>query len=412
MNTSSRLTLHPALLVCAALLAGPAALAAEPQRYAVMPFAALAGDVPPRAGHKAAGMLTTELKNVEGLQVQDGKKASTEPVADRLAAARAQLEEAKNLRTQRKFGKAEEVLKRALADYKTHASILTDVGEVADAYALLAAVQYNTGRDDDGLKSLKSALNVAPGRELPLAKTSPSFSKLIEQTRAAVESGPKGTLVIQSVPSGAPVFVDGIALGKTPLSVRDIPPGMHHYRVPVPSGEPAGGLVEVEAQKTAQISAAPQGTDPEAKLAAALAKNKLDDTAVAAAKAWGQSAQASDVVFGALDKDGGALALYPFVVNVSSGQVRRLAKATFDAELLSAGVELLKLAGEVPKGSESAKLPSAVAPEKMDSREKPAEVRYSNRPSQAEATTEPASTGEPSRAPLDSNKRKPLARPK
>jgi hypothetical protein len=250
---------------------------------------------------------------------------------------------------------------------------------------------------------------VSPGRELPLAKTSPLFSQVVQQTKAAIAAGPKGVLTVQSVPSNASVMLDGVPVGKTPLSIRDVPLGTHHWRVQLPNGETAGGLVEVE--KQTQVSAQPQGQTPESKLLAAVANNKLDDGAVSAAKAFAQGDQASHVVFGALAKEGSGLALYPFVLHVPSGQVRRLPRATFDAELLSAGVELLKLASLAtkPDPGEAVKVPSAVAKDIVASRERTSEVRYAVEPVR-EAAPEPAAPEAP-RAPLEGGKRKPLGRP-
>jgi tetratricopeptide (TPR) repeat protein len=122
-------------------------------KLSVMPFAALTGDVPTRAGAKAVGMLTTEFKSADSFALVDAKKdKATGGAEELLEKARADVTEAKELRGKKKFRLAEEALQRSLTAYKSAANALTDVSEVVDAYALLAAVQYNTGRDDDGAK--------------------------------------------------------------------------------------------------------------------------------------------------------------------------------------------------------------------------------------------------------------------
>ena len=44
---------------------------------------------------------------------------------------------------------------------------IADVGELQDAYVLLSAVQYSTGRDEEGARSLARGLALAPSREPP-----------------------------------------------------------------------------------------------------------------------------------------------------------------------------------------------------------------------------------------------------
>jgi len=126
-----------------ALVLATAALADEPKpKLTVVPFAALTGDVPGKAGSKAAGMLTTEFKNSDTVQVVDAKQPQApEASAESLDEPRKHVEEAKALRTRKKFRLADEALQKALASYQAAAAGLTDLGEVADAWALLKATR-------------------------------------------------------------------------------------------------------------------------------------------------------------------------------------------------------------------------------------------------------------------------------
>jgi hypothetical protein len=68
--------LFAALIICSALAASAedAAPPATKPKLSVMPFAALTGDVPPRAGSKAVGMLTTEFKSADSFALVESKK--------------------------------------------------------------------------------------------------------------------------------------------------------------------------------------------------------------------------------------------------------------------------------------------------------------------------------------------------
>ena len=73
-----------------------------PPKVTVVPFAALSGDVPQRAGQKAAAMLSNELKNLDTVQYvappKGTEKASTDKQVEALAHARSLVDEAKDQR--------------------------------------------------------------------------------------------------------------------------------------------------------------------------------------------------------------------------------------------------------------------------------------------------------------------------
>lgn len=400
-----------ALLPIIALAEEPAA---APSKWTVVPFAALSGDVPQRSGAKAAAMLVAELKNLDGVTVVDAKKpALADPHAEGLDRARKAVEHAKELRGKRKFRLADEALNKAIADYKASAPGVADVGELVDAWALLSAVQYNTGRDDEGSKSLQLALALAPARELPLAKTSTLFSRVVEDTRKQVQASGKGSLLIESMPSGAGVFVDGVPLGSTPLSVKDVPPGQHLWKVQMPSGEALGGVAEVASGKTAKVEARSTAKDPESKLLASLSQNKVDADALAAAKEQAAGTGADYVWFGALARDGKNLSLESFVLAAAGGEVRRLPRSSFDSELLSAPMAFFSLAGQVAqqgaKMGEAMKVPGAVTQGSLTGT-KLAEARYGvpfgKETLEVEAAVEPTGKDEGPRHPVDPNKKR------
>lgn len=338
-------------LVLALAVALPAVAQDTPKsKLSVMPFAALTGDVPARAGVKATGMLSQEFKSADSFTLVDVKRdTADDPATQALEEARKAVEEAKAQRAKKKFRLAGESLERAIAAYGKAASALPEVGELADAWALLSAVQYNTGRDDDGQLSLNRALALAPDRELPLAATSPLFAQVVEASRKHLKEGPRGTLLLESSPSNAPLTLDGLTLGATPLLVKDVPPGLHVWRAQLPTGEALGGVVEVQPGKQATVKSSGSSKDPQARLLTALALNKLDAEALSAAKEQAKDAGADFLVFGALSKDGNGLALDSFLLAAASGEVRRLPRARFDTELLSAGMEFYNLAGELTK---------------------------------------------------------------
>ena len=385
------------------------------QRLTVIPFASLTGDVPARAGTKALGMLTTEFKSADTFSLVDAKKATGNAAAETaLESARKDVASAQELRGKKKFRLAEEALTRAIKSYTAAIGALTEVGEVADAYALLSAVQFNTGRDEEGAKSLHQALTLAPDRELPLAATSPLFSRVVADARTALKKGAKGTLLLESSPSNAPVLLDGLALGATPLQVTDVPPGLHFWRATLPSGEIVSGTVEVTAGKQAKAAASSASKDPETRVLTALAQNKVDKELVDAAKEQAKAADTDFLVFGALSKEGKSLKLDSFLFTAATGDLRRMARTEFDTEMLSAGVQFYNLAGELAKkGSqvgEAVRVPEPVSINLVASNSKQSEAKYGVVPGTelSGEATDPDTKDEGNRTPVAPKRRAPL----
>lgn len=390
-------------------------------KLTVMPFAALTGDVPQRAGAKAVGMLMTEFKSADAFALVDSKKEKSASTAEEsLETARKEVESAKALRGKKKFRLAEEALQRAVFAYKDAVTVLPEIGEVVDAYALLAAVQFNTGRDEEGAKSLNQALALAPDRELPLAQTSALFARVVADLRKPVKEGPKGAVLLESSPANAPVQLDGQALGAAPLTIREVPPGLHFWRAALPSGEAVGGVLEVVAGKQAQAKAVSASKDPETRLLSSLAQNKLDPELVAAAKEHAKATEADLVVFGALSNEGKGLALDSFLFAAATGDVRRLARAAFDTELLSAGMEFYALAGELAKKGdkvgEAVKVPATVSLTLVTGASRMAEAKFGVLPGKeleveaTETAADPKDAGDGKRKPLEQKRRGPLKR--
>ncbi len=395
-------------LACLFALSARAQEAEAKPKLLLMPFATLSGEVAPRVGVKASGMLSTELKSSDKYELVELKKGNAEAAADAFGVAKKLVDEAKELRSKKKFRLADEALQKALATWRGNASQVTDVSDVVDATALLSAVQFNTGRDEDGAKSLTAALALAPNRELPLAQTSALFSKVVFDARKSLREGPKSTMSVESSPANASITVDGVTLGSTPLLVRDVPPGQHYWRAQLSNGELIGGIVEVTPGKNASLKATSQNKDADSRLLSSLAQNKLDVDAITAAKEVAKAADADVVVFGALSHEGKGVALDVFALTVASNELRRLPRASFDTELLSAGIELFNVAGEMakkgPQAGEAVKVPSAVS-QGIVASAKQTEVRYGVAPGRdlaAEALENDAPTGkEEPRKPLE-----------
>ena len=348
-------------------------------RVMVAPLAVLSAGVPPKASAKAQAMLKGELLSTGAFDVVEPRlPGAHDEAAQTLIRARAAFDEAKALWAKKKLALADEALGRAREAYAAGATALVDVGELVDAYALASAVAYTSGRDDDGLRLLSKALALAPDRELLLAKTSPLFARVVAQTLDALKAGPKGALKVSSTPTNAPVTVDGRAMGVTPLAIAGVPPGPHVWAVTLSTGETAGGVIEVAPGRTTEVVGKPTRPDAWVRLLSALAQNQLDHDAVLAGQEVARANTADFVVLGALSATGSGLALDAFLLSAETGALRRLPRRQFDLELLSAGMELYGMAGELAaqrsRVGEAVTVPARVS--SAGSVERKAEVSY------------------------------------
>lgn len=335
-----------ALLLCASCLV-PSLAHAEGVKVAVAPFAPLSGDVPVRAGGKGAMLLAGELKNLGTVTPMEIAVEANETATKALQAARDAVNVAQAAEKKRKYGAAASAWRAAIASYDAGASLLLDPTELSDAHASLGIVLYLTGDDVNGAKELSTAVSLTPTRSFPGEATSPLFTATCKKIREKVMAAGKASLKVESTPPGAMVFFDGQEMGRTPLALKDIPAGKHLWRVLMPTSDPVGGTVTLAPGAKEKVSAAMGGSAPVSQLVTALIGNKLDDKVLAYAKATAAAAGADLLVFGAFFARGQDLVLETFLYSPAKHAVARLPQKTFDTEMLSAGMELFKVAGEI-----------------------------------------------------------------
>ena len=334
-----------ALSLC--VLFVPALARAEGVKVAVVPFAPLSGDVPVRAGGKGAMLLAGELKNLGTVTPIELAVEPNGVATKALQAARDAVNVAQAAERKRKYGAAASAYRAAIASYDAGASLLQDPTELSDAHVALGTVLYLTGDDVGGAKELAHAVSLTPTRAFAGESTSPLFTATVKKIREKVMAAGKASLKVESTPPGAQVFFDGQEMGRTPLSLKDIPAGKHLWRVLLPTSDPVGGAVTLAAGAKEKVAAALGGSAPVSQLIASMIGNKLDDKVLAHAKAVTAGAGADLLAFGAFFARGQDLVLETFLYSPAKHAVARLPQKTFDTEMLSAGMELFKVAGEI-----------------------------------------------------------------
>jgi len=343
----------------------PAVAAADTLNVVVVPFAPLGGDVPKNAGAKAAEVLATTLKT-DGLAAKAAGSGEADDPAEHLKAAQQLLVDGRKALDAGDPHRARASLEKGLEELAAGAAALEDVDLLADTHASLARADYQCGDDAKGLAELDRAEALAPGKHFAEVQSSPLFAGLAAREQKKVWAAEKARLKLGSIPPGAAAHVDGLDAGRTPVLVRELPPGAHLWRVDLPSGGSVGGIVEVAAGAKAEVTGAALGKGPASKLVGELAANTLAASTLIAMKDAAGGLDAQFLVFGGLHVEGGDLVLDSFVYSAKQHAFARLPGARFDPDLVSAGTELAKVANDVAGRANSGTLGvAAKVPEKV-----------------------------------------------
>lgn len=165
------------------------------------------------------------LAGEEALNDIRGTTASPGTIRE-IADARAFLARGKESYENLKFDKALQDLTHASQILEKHIPDLEGLSLLEEVH-LYAAMAYQAGGEEQ--KSRDELFRVAslnPGKKLDEALYPPSLVSSFEQARAAVASSTT-TLFVETQPPLAFVYLDGRKKGASPLTINDVPPGVH-----------------------------------------------------------------------------------------------------------------------------------------------------------------------------------------
>jgi hypothetical protein len=83
-------------------------------------------------------------------------------------------------------------------------------------------------------RALPDLFSLAPEPVFPPDFTPPDLAQEAARARESVRTASKGSLDVTSTPTGAQLFVDGVARGTTPTSLADLAPGEHQLALFLP----------------------------------------------------------------------------------------------------------------------------------------------------------------------------------
>lgn len=349
------------------LLIVSSSFAAQFNKVLIFPYQPVYQSVTPEVANQFTELLTNEMKNADSLQAIEGpkivtkKKASvSEPNIDKDAIqrgvekAKVGIEEIKN----QEFEKAIKPLKDAIQILEKNILYLEDTATLTDAYLALSVAYFGTGMEDEGETYIRKCVRLDPYKEINPEQYPPLYLRIYDGIRKQTFQLPRGSIRVNSNPSGAIIFVDGKQVGTTPALLKEAIKGEHYIRVERSGETPYYKTVNVIPNQTVEINVdfsgeEEGGSGPEYTAANLLRNNRVDSSTREALVQVANKQQADFVLFGGIIKNENNYQVNSFFMKVKTTEVVQTMTLTIDMDMLGASIEIYKLVEELTKKIES-----------------------------------------------------------
>lgn len=250
------------------------------------------------------------------------------------------------------------VLKKAIRYMDENGESISDLSMLSEAHILLATAYFQDGEEDEADDNLSKAVHYAPQRKLSSRNYPPIFIRSYERAQFNVFRRPRSRLEVKAG-KNAQIFLDGRPMGKAPILLKDVLPGNHWIRAQSPGEDPIVKRLLVRSRKTIAVNlggadagesaSAPAETSG---LVGAVRINEITRSHIAQVQSVGKKRRVDFVLIGGINKSRTAYNVHSVLVNVKTGDVGRLTSVAFDLDLLTAQIEVYKLADDIREQSQ------------------------------------------------------------
>lgn len=363
VSVAATMCFAPTLALASEAKGAPATV--EPdrsERVWIVPFTTLDEDVPEGVAASVKKILSREIR-AKGFRVVEASETRKPYVAqpqddeDALASTRDSpalkrvrrlIAKGQDAVEQAEFGAAAQAFLDALAAIEEDARAISDLSMVADLHLERGVALFRARKVKDAEEALRAAVHYQPERTLDLERYPPLFVQFFDQARREVLGRDRGTLEVECRASDR-VWLDGRLMGQGPMRLKDVLPGPHWVRVGAESGEAEQKAQRVEAAESVVLAFSGAGTDDAGEFAVGdngrgVDRNRLDMRDVDALARQAAKLGAERVVVGAIFREPAAYQVRAIQVVREPLAVGRLTDISFDLDLLSAEIEVYKLA--------------------------------------------------------------------
>lgn len=348
-------------------LAGAPSIASA-AKILVLPYQCLGKGVPPDLAEQATVVITKEMAQggltiiraddvaEEATKKETGtRRVADAPVGDPSAGTKAEelIAKGKEAVEQEETGAAIRDLKNAVRLLEENGDAVPDLRLLSEAYLQLGIAFFRDGNEDQGDEMLSKAVHLTPDREISDKEYPNLFVTVYNRARFNVLRRPRATIEVKAT-KGAQVLFDGRNMGKAPLILKEALPGNHWIRVERPGEAVQVKKIAVKANRTMSVEfegASEGGAEATASVGVlgAIQGNELGRDHLGQLKAAGSRAGADYVMLGGIYKTDTAYLIRTAYIAVKDGSVGRLADIAFDLDMLSAEIEVYKLAEDAKK---------------------------------------------------------------
>ncbi|MEO1170868.1 MAG: PEGA domain-containing protein, partial [Myxococcota bacterium] len=203
---------------------------------------------------RAAGFISHYMREIMG---NDDRytliELSTALGDSTVEAAETQLRNARRLAKQGQdayetleLDRAMESLNAAIREYDRYAAYISDFRPLAETLLLLAATHLQQGQLARGKERIVQAVVLEPTIEPNPSHYNNSQKATFARVRERMLKARRGSLIIETEPTGAEIYIDGKFIGVSPETVLDVVEGRHYVRLVKDGYRPFGAVVDVK----------------------------------------------------------------------------------------------------------------------------------------------------------------------
>lgn len=207
---------------------------------------------------RAGAAARAALRRIEGVDWRSpdqrflGYDDSALSVLDR---ARQQLDAGRVAYLELEFDRAITELQGAVENFDAASAALEDPGDLGQALLFLGASHAFNGQTREAATVFRRLHTQMPFIEPDPNTFPPDVVRMYARARPRDARNPSGRITIDSNPPGAIAYVDFLARGRTPLTVRGLIEGEHVVRVTRPGATPFVEPLNVRRRRSAETSA-------------------------------------------------------------------------------------------------------------------------------------------------------------
>lgn len=262
-----------------------------------------------------------------------------------IAAVEQQISRGKRSLRKRRYQRARRSFTVASNMLRANAEMLQSPQAWVRCQRLIALTQFRQGKKQAARTTLAAMLPLAGNAPAKAGTFSKKFTALEADVRTEATSAKAGSLHVARGNQVETVYVDGKAMGRTPLIIEAVAPGTHLVRLER-NGTFRSTVVDVVSEQRASTNFAAKKARAHS-VVERIEQNRFDATVRRAALERAKKNGADIVVVASLERSIVGMVYTAFMGRVSDGTWTRLGPVRADMDLLSASVGLSDLAAQL-----------------------------------------------------------------